>query len=94
MTNQEIMNLADKYMDGDLNIRSVFNNDLIAFAKAIELCVLDQEAANWYRQGAEDERRACAAICDAEMDEWDDSNVNATNLALLNVADAIRARGE
>lgn len=36
------------------------------------------------------EREACAAIVDAEMDEWDDYDVN---VALNNVAAEIRARG-
>lgn len=35
MTDDEIIELANKYMDGGLNIRSVFNEDLIAFARAI-----------------------------------------------------------
>ena len=90
MTNQEIMDLADQY----LYDTGGKNYGIIEFAKAIESRTRASVIGEWFQEGARVEREACAAICDAEMDEWVDSNVNATNLALLNVADAIRARGE
>jgi hypothetical protein len=61
------------------------------FVKAIEQRTLIKQKSKWYLLGAEDERRACAAIVDAEMDEWDDYDLN---VALNNVAAEIRARGE
>lgn len=56
------------------------------------------EGADWHDElkafaelVAAKERKACAKVVDAEMDEWDDYDVN---VALNNVAVEIRARGE
>ena len=65
-------------------------NDVIAFARAIESRTLTNQKARWYQEGVEAEREACAAIVDAEMDEWDDYDVN---VALNNAAAEIRSRG-
>lgn len=61
------------------------------FAGAIEQRTLIKQKARWYQEGVEAEREACAKIVDAEMDEWDDYDLN---VALNNVAAEIRARGE
>jgi hypothetical protein len=49
----------------------------------------DAELRAFARAIAAKEREACAAIVDAEMDEWDDYDVN---VALDNVAVEIRSR--
>ena len=54
MTDDEILELADRYMDGSLNFRSVAIEELLEFARAI----------------AAKERAVCADIVDAEMDIW------------------------
>ena len=48
MTDDEILELADRYMDGSLNFRSVAIEELLEFARVI----------------AAKERAACAEICD------------------------------
>lgn len=40
------------------------STEFIAFARAIESRTLIKTKAEWYLLGAEDEREACAEICD------------------------------
>jgi hypothetical protein len=85
MSDDEIIQLAG----------SIFNKgnntEAITFARAIESRTLIKTKAEWYLLGAEDERRACAAIVDAEIKDWDNITVD---VALTYVAAEIRARGE
>ena len=87
MTNDEICNLAVEYdaMSGDVG-------DLLMFARAIEIRARLAAIGHWLQEGKKVEREACAAICDAEMDDWGYGNI--ASVALNNVAAEIRARGE
>ena len=89
MSDDEILLLAD-HTTNKLCVRSVTDDDLLAFARAIESRTLTNQKARWYQEGVEAEREACAKIVDAEMDEWDDYDVN---VALNNAAAEIRSRG-
>ena len=66
-------------------------NDVIAFARAIESRTLTNQKARWYQEGVEAEREACAAIVDAEIDEWESKDICAI---LRQIVVDIRARGE
>lgn len=87
MTEEEILLLAN----GTFTTAGS-SAEFIGFARAIEQRTLIKQKAKWYLMGAEDERRACAAICDAEMEEnaWESN----ASVVLNNVAAEIRARGE
>lgn len=95
MTDEEIIELAWQYGDtvtskGGGGVWEIPN--IVGFARAMESRTLIKQKAKWYLLGAEDERRACAAICDAEMEEnaWESN----ASVVLNNVAAEIRARGE
>ena len=90
MTDDEILLLVDTVCPRREYLRTMSNQDLIAFAQAVAQRVLTKRKAKWYQEGVESEREACAKIVDAEMDEWDDYDVN---VALNNAAAEIRARG-
>ena len=90
MTDDEILLLVDTVCPKREYLRTMSNQDLIAFAQAVAQRVLTKRKAKWYQEGVEAEREACAAIVDAEMDEWDDYDVN---VALNNAAAEIRSRG-
>ena len=62
------------------------DDEILIYAKTMTKAMIVEFA----RVIAAKEREACAAIVDAEMDEWDGGNVN---VALNNVAAEIRARG-
>ena len=90
MTDDEILILVDTVCPKREYLRTMSNQDLIAFAQAVAQRILTNRKAKWYQEGVESEREACAAIVDAEMDEWDDYDVN---VALNNAAAEIRSRG-
>ena len=91
MTDDEILLLVDTVCPKREYLRTMSNQDLIAFAQAVAQRVLTKRKAKWYQEGVEAEREACAAIVDAEMDEWDDYDVS---VALNNAAAEIRSRGK
>jgi len=74
MSDEEIIELAGSIFNKGINTKA------IAFARAIESRTLIKIKAEWYLLGAEDERRACAKICQEFLS--------------MDCADAIKARGE
>lgn len=74
MTNDEILALVA------LTGNEPTDAEMIAFARAIESRTLTNQKAKWYLMGAEDERRACARLCQEFL--------------AMECADAIRARGK
>lgn len=89
MTNQEIMDLADQY----LYDTSGKNYGIIEFARAIESRTRATVIGEWFQEGKKVEREVCAAIANLHKNEWKRGDSNAA-IALCNLVDAIRARGE
>ena len=93
MTDDQILLLVDTVCPRREYLRTMSNQDLIAFAQAVAQRTLRNQKAKWYQEGVEAEREACAKIVDAEMDSWS-MDILHVNVALNNVAAEIRARGE
>ena len=91
MTDDEILLLVDTVCPKREYLRTMSNQDLIAFAQAVAQRVLTKRKAKWYQEGVEAEREACAKIVDAEIDEWESKDICAI---LRQIVVDIRARGE
>lgn len=87
MTNEEILLLVDTECPAREYVRMMGNPELVEFARAIEQRVMVNTKAEWYLMGAEDERRACAEICDRFQ-------ARDVGMQPAECASAIRARGE
>jgi dephospho-CoA kinase len=90
MTDDEILLLAEQSVN-KMCVIAVTNDDLVAFARAIEQRTLTNQKARWYQEGVEAEREACANYVESNVD--DDLNYDETNESLKNIAAGIRARG-
>jgi thioesterase domain-containing protein len=80
MTDDQILLLVDTVCPKREYLRTMSNQDLIAFAQAVAQRTLTNQKARWYQEGVEAEREACAKLCES-MRPW-------------SCAKAIRARGE
>jgi hypothetical protein len=80
MTDEEIIDLAGEFID------AYCDDDLIAFARAIESRTLNNQKARWYQIGAEAERHDIAKMVENYCGAWDNQGQ-----ALVQ---KIRVRGE
>jgi hypothetical protein len=92
MTDDEILLLAEQSVN-KVCVIAMTNDDLVAFARAVEQRTLTNQKAKWYQEGVEAERRACAELCEwarPTKQEFDERYWH----GCTDCANAIRSRGE
>lgn len=94
MNNQEIMDLADKYLYDN----GGKNYGIIEFARAVESRARASVIGEWFKEGVRIEREACALVCDIEasviLTNAIEPYQEGRSMGATVCAAAIRARGE